>query len=128
MAGKSKTANGPAGASGGDAPAGSLSLVGIGTSGENGIPIANLEALKACGKIFAESYTNLLPEGTLQRLEALAGKKIEVLSREQVESEKEILEAASHSRVSLVVSGDPMIATTHVSLILAASAGGLMWI
>lgn len=107
----------------GQAPA--LSLVGFGTSDENGITLAGLEQLKACGKIFAEGYTNLAPEGTLARLEKLAGKKIELLSREQVEGEKTILDAlAQRQSVALVVSGDPMIATTHISLILAAKKAG----
>ncbi len=101
-------------------PQGKLALVGLGIGGEKGISLAGLEELKACGRVFAESYTNLLPEGTLQRLEKLAGKKIELLNREQVEGEKSIIEAASSTSVALVVPGDPMIATTHVSLVLAA--------
>lgn len=104
---------------------GRLTLVGIGVSDEKGIPLSGLEALKSCDRVFAEAYTNLLPEGTLQRLEALAGKKIETLGREQVEGEKAILEAASSKAVALVVSGDPMIATTHISLVLAAKKQGI---
>ena len=107
------------------AKSGSLSLVGIGISDEKGISLAGLEELKACPKIFAESYTNLLPEGTLERLEKLVGKKIELLGREQVEGEKAILDAASSSHTALVVSGDPMIATTHVSLVLSAKKRGI---
>jgi len=102
---------------------GKLLLIGTGISDERGISLAGLEALRACGKIYAERYTNLVPEGTLERLEALCGKKIVVLSREQVEGEKEILEAAS--AVALVVAGDPMIATTHISLLLAAKKRGI---
>lgn len=97
-----------------------LFLVGIGTSDELGITLRGLETLKGCGKIFAESYTNLLPEGTLPRLEVLIGKKIELLIREQVESEKILLDSASSQPTALIVAGDPMIATTHVSLLLSA--------
>lgn len=104
---------------------GSLSLVGIGTSDEKGISLAGLECLRSCEKIFAESYTNLMPEGTLQRLEKLAGKKIELLGREAVEGERTLLEAASSSNTALVVSGDPMIATTHISLLIAARKRGI---
>jgi len=99
--------------------------VGIGTSDEQGISLAGLEELRSSDRVFAESYTNLLPEGTLQRLEQLAGKPIKLLSREQVEGEKTLLDAAASSHVSLVVSGDPMIATTHVSLVLAAKNRGI---
>ena len=104
---------------------GSLSLVGIGISDEKGISLSGLEELKSCDRIFAESYTNLMPEGTLGRLEKLVGKKIELLKREDVEGEKVILEAASSSRVALVTPGDPMIATTHVSLVIAAKKKGI---
>jgi diphthine synthase len=102
-----------------------LVLVGIGVSDERGISLAGLEALAACGRIYAENYTNLLPEGTLSRLEALCGKKIGLLSREQVEGEKEILESAATRPTALVTAGDPMIATTHVSLLLAAKKRGI---
>ncbi|MFA6328307.1 MAG: diphthine synthase [Candidatus Micrarchaeia archaeon] len=102
-----------------------LILVGTGIADERNISIAGLEALRACGKIYAERYTNLQPEGTLTRLEALCGKEIAILSREQVEGEKELLDAAKGGAVALVVAGDPMIATTHVSLLLAAKKRGI---
>jgi diphthine synthase len=102
-----------------------LVLVGLGISDERGISLAGLDALESAEKIFAESYTNLVPEGTLGRLEKLAGKKIEILGREQVEGENKILDVASSSAVALVVPGDPMIATTHVSLVLAAKKRGI---
>lgn len=104
---------------------GKIVLIGIGTSDEKGISLLGLEELKACGKAYAELYTNLVPEGTLPRLEALAGKKITLLSREQVEGEKELLLSAEKTPTALVVSGDPMIATTHVSLLLAAKKKGI---
>ena len=104
---------------------GRLLLIGTGISDERGISLSGLEALRACGKIYAERYTNLVPEGTLARLEALCGKKITLLSREQVEGEKELLEAASAGAVALVIAGDPMIATTHISLLLSAKKRGI---
>jgi len=104
---------------------GKLLLIGTGISDERGISLAGVDALRACGKIYAEKYTNLVPEGTLSRLEALCEKKIIILSREQVEGEKEILEAASTGAVALVVAGDPMIATTHISLLLSAKKRGI---
>ena len=104
---------------------GKLLLIGIGISDEKGISLAGLEALRACEKIYAENYTNLQPEGTLPRLEQLCGKKITLLGRESVEGEKEILAAASAGTVALVTAGDPMIATTHVSLLLAAKKQGI---
>jgi len=104
---------------------GGLFIVGIGVSDEQSLPLAGIAALKGCGRIFAESYTNLLPEGTLQRIESLIGRKIELLSREQVEGEKLLLVSAQSQPTALLVAGDPMIATTHVSLLLAAKKKGI---
>ncbi len=103
---------------------GSLCLVGLGIGDERTLSLEGLETLKGAERIFAESYTNLLPENTIARLEDIVGKKITLLSREAVEGEKLLLEAASTKRTALVVSGDPMIATTHVSLLLAAKKRG----
>ena len=102
-----------------------LFLVGIGISDEKGISLRGLETLQACEKIFAEHYTNRLPENTLVRLEALCEKKIEILGREDVEGEKVLLESASSVPTALIVDGDPMIATTHISLLLAAKKRGI---
>lgn len=102
-----------------------LILVGAGIADEKNISLAGLEALRACGKIYAERYTSLAPEGTLARLEALCGKKIGLLGREEVESEKILLESAASSPTALVVAGDPMIATTHISLLLSAKKRGI---
>jgi diphthine synthase len=84
-----------------------------------------LEELKACSRIYAESYTNLLPPGTLGRLGKLCGKEITILPREAVEGEKEILGAAKGGDVALVTAGDPMFATTHSSLVLSARKKGI---
>jgi len=71
---------------------GSLALIGIGISDEKDISLRGLDTLKACDIVFAESYTNLMAEGTLDRLSKLCGKKITLLSREQVEGEKRFLQ------------------------------------
>ncbi|MFA6213884.1 MAG: diphthine synthase [Candidatus Micrarchaeia archaeon] len=105
--------------------AGKLSLVGIGISGERGISLEGLDELMSCERVFAENYTNIQPKGTLDRLSKMCKKEITVLSRELVEGEKEILNAAMEKAVALVVAGDPMIATTHVSLLLAAKKRGI---
>lgn len=104
---------------------GRLSLVGMGISDEKGISLAGLEELKACSRIYAESYTNMLPPGSLGRLEKLCGKEITLLSREAVEGEKALLASAEKEATALVVAGDPMVATTHSSLVLSARKKGI---
>jgi diphthine synthase len=104
---------------------GRLSLVGIGISDEKGISLAGLDELKACSRIYAESYTNLMPKGTLDGLGKLCGKKIEVLSRESVEGENLLLASAEKEATALVAAGDPLVATTHSSLVLSARKKGI---
>ncbi len=97
-----------------------LALVGIGIWDEKDVTLRALEELKTCDIIFAEAYTSKMKEGTLARLEKMINKKIIPLTREDVEGEKRVLAEAAGKRVALLVPGDPMVATTHVSLLLAA--------
>lgn len=98
-----------------------LYLIGIGICDENDLSLRALDALKKCSVVFAESYTSMLSEGTLSRIEKLCKKKITLLPRSDVENEKKILDACKgSSNVCLLVAGDPLIATTHISLLLAA--------
>jgi len=63
----------------------------------------------------------------LERLEDISGKKITILDRADVEErfEETMLEAAKKKNVALLVSGDPLVATTHVDLLLRAKRKGI---
>lgn len=98
----------------------SLTFAGIGVWKGKDISVRGLHALKHCELVFAENYTSKLDEEAFKELEELGGKKIQLLSREQVEDGKEILKKAEMHDVVLLVPGDPMISTTHTSLQLAA--------
>lgn len=102
-----------------------LFIIGMGLCDEGDLPARAYDILRGCGKVFAEGYTNLMREGTLKRLEGKIGRKIELLPREKVEGEKEILQAAGGEDVALLVPGDPMTATTHYSLVASAKSIGI---
>ena len=102
-----------------------LSFVGTGIWDETDISLKGLEELRKCESIFAEQYTSETKQGTLQRLERLCGKSIKVLSRAEVEDGKAILKEAESKRSALVVAGDPMVSTTHLSLKLEAIKKGI---
>ncbi|MCX8174709.1 MAG: diphthine synthase [Candidatus Micrarchaeota archaeon] len=102
-----------------------LLLVGLGIGDEKGISLEALRELRKCSRVFAEAYTSLLPEGTLPRLERLIGKKIALLSRQEVEGEQALLEHAASERTALIVPGDPLVATTHISLLISAMKKGI---
>ncbi|HTT14842.1 MAG TPA: diphthine synthase [Thermoplasmata archaeon] len=105
-----------------------LWFVGLGLSDERGLSREAEAALRSAEVVFAEEYTAVAPEGTLDRLAAALGRPIERLDRPLLESERPILDAlARHGRVALLVVGDPFAATTHVALRLAAERAGHDW-
>lgn len=106
---------------------GQIVFVGLGLHDDHGLSVNGLEEAKAADKAFAEFYTSLLPDFSLERFEALIGKKLILLSRRDLEdlNGQAVLEAAEKGKVVLLVPGDPMIATTHVALRLEAAKLGV---
>jgi len=103
-----------------------LYLVGLGVFDEKDLSIRGLEALKGCSEVYTEFYTNYF-SGSLSNLEGLIGKKIILLKRGDLEErpEQNVLKSASKQDVALLISGDPMVATTHIDIILRAKKLGI---
>lgn len=93
-----------------------LYLIGLGLWDENDLSLRALAALKKCDEIYAEFYTNKWL-GNINKLEEIAGKKIKILKRIEVESEM-LTDAARKKNVTLLVPGDPLVATTHIQLLI----------
>ncbi|MGD0450843.1 MAG: diphthine synthase [Candidatus Bathyarchaeia archaeon] len=104
-----------------------LIFVGLGLNDEKGISIKGLDETKSADSVFMELYTSLMPDFSMQRFESLCGKKITLVSRRELEEENgsAILEAAKKGKVVFLVSGDPFIATTHVTLRVDAEKQGI---
>ena len=104
-----------------------LVFIGLGLNDEKGISIKGLEETKTADYVFMELYTSLMPEFNLQRFETLCGKKVQVVSRRELEEENGtiILEAARKGKAVFLVPGDPFIATTHVTLRIDAEKHGI---
>ena len=91
-------------------------LIGIGL-GINDVNLKSLEIVKKCSKLYLENYTS---KGCgAKDLEKLYGKKIKKLDRSIVESEFLVKEAKDNN-IGVLVYGDCLFATTHISLILDA--------
>jgi len=103
-----------------------LNLIGLGLFDEKDISLRGLEVLKSSDKVYAEFYTNYFG-ADLKRLEELAGKPVTVLSRADVEERPEatVLKHAKSKNVSFLVSGDPLVATTHADIAGRAKALGV---
>ncbi|MDD3233132.1 MAG: diphthine synthase [Candidatus Methanomethylophilus sp.] len=98
-----------------------LIFVGLGLSGVDGMTIKALNVLKTCDKIYAEFYTSTLIGASVEDLEKVIGKKINVIYRQQVEEGSDIIDDAKKMRVAFMCPGDTMLATTHVDLRLQAA-------
>src|SRR5256712_1540847 len=109
----------------------SIAFIGLGLNDERGLTIEGLEEARRSSNIFAEFYTNIMPGLDRKKLELLLGKRVVVLNRFELEDEggKQIVEAAERGRVAFLVPGDPMIATTHISIRLELAKKGIpSWI
>lgn len=97
-------------------------FVGLGLDNEMGISLNGLEEIKSSKNVFIELYTNLMPNFSVNNLELISGKKIQILSRQDLEENQGeiILNSARKGKTVFLVPGDPLIATTHISLRLEA--------
>ena len=104
---------------------GKLFLIGLGLYDERDLSLKALDAIRCCSKVYAEFYTSKLMGTNIDRIERVIGKPIKVLSREETERGRIILEEASKNNVALLTGGDPLTATTHLSLRLEAVKRGI---
>lgn len=100
-----------------------LYLIGLGLWDENDISLRALAALKECEPVYAEFYTNKWL-GNMEKLEEITSKKIIVLNRMDVESER-LTDEAEKKDIALLVPGDPLVATTHIQLLIDAKNKGV---
>lgn len=106
---------------------GELVFVGLGLHDEGGISVRGVEEARGADVVFAEFYTSLIPELSVEKLERLLDKRISVVSRQALEEQegKLILQEAKQGKVVFLVPGDPLIATTHVDLRIRAEKQGI---
>jgi diphthine synthase len=105
-----------------------LWFIGAGLDDERGLSERAIEVLRGCERVYAEEYTSRLAPGSLERLSARIGHRVETLTRDELESGRQVLDALeSTTRVALLTPGDPFAATTHVALRLQAEGAGHEW-
>jgi len=104
---------------------GRITFIGLGLYDEKDISLKGIEEIKNCDRVYAEFYTAILAGTDLKKIEKTIGKKIEVLSREETEKGKKILEEAEIKNIVFLTCGDPMSATTHIDLRLNAIKLGI---
>ncbi len=102
---------------------GSLLLVGLGLN-LNDITRGAIESVSKCVEVFLETYTSPTPSHNLGAIERIFRREIEALSRQEVEDGERILRGLTRGDIALLVPGDPLISTTHISLRVEAARRG----
>ena len=95
-----------------------LYLIGLGLDKKD-VSLKALEIIKGCDKVYLENYTNVFSH-PVKEIEKLIGKKVIFADRKTVEEKKDIIEESKKKKVALLISGDPLAATTHADLFMRA--------
>jgi len=101
-----------------------MALFLIGTGVAFDVTLSGVEAIKRCQEAYIETYTNPIGEEKIRELEADVGKGITLLDRSHLESPY-LVDRAESANVCLLVSGDPLTATTHITLVIEAKKRGI---
>ncbi len=97
-----------------------LTLIGLGLFDELDLTLRGLEAAKNADKIYIELYTGKW-SGSLENLSGMVGKRLVELTRSDLEENSDnIVEEAKDKDIVILVQGDPLVATTHASLLMEA--------
>jgi diphthine synthase len=106
---------------------GYLSIVGLGLYDEQDMSLRGLVEAKKADIVYLELYTSLMPALSKESLEQLIGKNVIEVSRSDLEEDVDtgILKTARNQNVCLLIPGDPFVATTHISLRIAAERYGI---
>lgn len=92
-------------------------LIGLGLNPRQ-LTLEALHAIQASEKVYIENYTSKFAEGDLKKLEAIIQKPIHALQRKDVEDfSEQFLEEAKIHHIALLIFGNPLTATTHISLL-----------
>ncbi len=92
-----------------------LYIIGLGLS-LHSVNKEALESIKKCSAVYLENYTVQFPYKQ-KELEKALKKKVILLNRESTELLK-FIEKAKQEDIALLVYGSPLIATTHITIII----------
>ncbi len=101
-----------------------LTLAGMGLYDYKDLTLRGIDAIKSADHVYIERYTNLW--SGKDELEHMCGKDIVELERGSLEQDSEtIIEESKSKNVVILIPGDPLIATTHISLVEDAKRAGI---
>jgi len=105
-----------------------LYLIGLGLNPPSSITHESLEYLKKSEKVFLDIYTTPIEDCIIEALRKFVGKDIILANRNILEDKlEEIVKEARKKDISILVYGDPTIATTHISFIYECIKRGVKY-
>ena len=97
-----------------------ITLISIGLNSHQDLSLRAIQAAREADKLYTENYTMKL-DTTTQELEETIGKPITPLQRNGLEEQADqLLKEAKTQNIAILVGGDALSATTHISLLLDA--------
>ena len=105
---------------------GEIYFIGLGLSPDL-ISLRGLRKAKAVDKVFIDSYTSVLADGGIKKVEDLLQREVIPLGRKDLEecSGKLLRQVAEGLKIALLIPGNPLVATTHISLVTESIRRGL---
>ncbi len=94
-----------------------LYIVGTGLYGWKETPFEGIEACKNAEKVYLDSYTRNFDPKELEEFSSYIGKPIHPLVRKELEETLPFIEDAKTKDIVLLVPGDPLVATTHITIV-----------
>jgi diphthine synthase len=102
-----------------------LTLISIGLSSHRDLSLKAVEAAKHADRVYAETYTMKLETDPRLLGEAI-GRTVQPLTRGRLEEDAgRLLDEAENEDVAVLVGGDALTATTHISLVVDAAKRGV---
>lgn len=96
-----------------------MALVLIGAGINFDFTVSAVEEMKKCDNVYLETYTFPFPEEDIRNVENNLGLRFKRIGRDKVESDFLVKEALKEPTV-LISGGDPLTATTHITLVMEA--------
>jgi diphthine synthase len=94
-----------------------LHIIGTGLWKGDDISYRGVEICRSADKVYLDCYTRVFDKKELAVLEKIIGKKVVFVNRDELEEGLGFLKEAVKEDVVLLVPGDPLVATTHITII-----------
>lgn len=92
-------------------------LIGSGLWRGDDISVRGAEMCRKSSKVYLDEYTRAFEPNELEKLEEIIGKKVIKLDRNELEEALSFIKESEREDVCLIVPGDPLVATTHITII-----------